>query len=364
VTNELTIAVLKDECRTREEKGYSSEGKDALLHRLGLGSVCISMTSAWKDLQEVYRIIKAEKAALARLRQEEIEKTALRSLELRIIEEEKREDQRRKAEAKREETRRAEMIAQTAFHTNMFVNAHPHPLAPTSALQFHGLSRIERCICSKCYVGEACIWTCEACDFDICASCFDFEKLSPTEKQTWLAEEEARREREAQQLENQRQQREKQRKKEAAAHLKELVGREEFGGPFPTNIRVPPNKNRTANHGYTVWSSTKFPYDEPSGKEFDSSYATLELANKRAMYLFYFENSMGIPPDEMESFDGPEISRKYHEERALLSAKWDGGRTWKVGVMADSDYAGVRKLQEEEELEKQEQFRRSFHHAW
>jgi len=154
--------------RERFEKGYSSENKDALLLRLGIGTVCITSVNTTYSRAELQR-------AFHRERQD-----------------------------KKDAERKAEISSQAAMHTQMS-HCHPHPLAPTNSLKFHGAPR--KCWCSNCderereiiasngihnYYGYSrylnhgnrgtCVWTCDVCDFDLCKECFEYYNVSAEEQ--------------------------------------------------------------------------------------------------------------------------------------------------------------------------------------
>eukprot|EP01040_Poterioochromonas_malhamensis_P009203 gene9203-9989_t len=56
----LNLSDLKEECKAREMKGYSTFKKDRLLELLRVGSICISQTREYKVLEEVKAIMKKE----------------------------------------------------------------------------------------------------------------------------------------------------------------------------------------------------------------------------------------------------------------------------------------------------------------
>lgn len=158
ITADLSATRLREECRAREEKGYSNECKEALLLRLGVGTVSISSYHPDYTYEQLVEIFKNESKA----------------------------------------RRDTEMREQSVLHT-LESAIHEHKLAPT---HLNGLPRKPRC--RKCaermldvasdlglekstvsttnmtdaagykYMGSRpCIWTCEACNFDVCDDCYN-----------------------------------------------------------------------------------------------------------------------------------------------------------------------------------------------
>ena len=102
---------------------------------------------------------------------------------------------------------------------------------------------------------------------------------------------------------------------------------------FPRSIREPPAKHRNANKKlkYTVYTLNEYCYDNFTEKEFDSSYSSLEEANQRVEYIFYYENVWGLGIDEIHA-EYDEINSSYGTR--LMSVLPDGYKSsWTVSVV-------------------------------
>ena len=79
---------------------------------------------------------------------------------------------------------------------------------------------------------------------------------------------------------------------------------------FAKSIRKLPaaSTNKTKKLRYTIWTSCGYDndgwhsYQGPPEKVFNSSFATLEQANQRAEYAFYYENPWGLEDDDKLPF--------------------------------------------------------------
>ena len=112
---------------------------------------------------------------------------------------------------------------------------------------------------------------------------------------------------------------------------------------YPTLIRVPPSKNRNEDRklSFTVWTShgEEDAYSQPE-KEFDSSFNTLEQANERAEYVYYYDNPWGLDRDH-EYLD-PESDYTKEDGCRFLECSPDDSGTWTVAVVPSSVFEYIR----------------------
>jgi hypothetical protein len=114
---------------------------------------------------------------------------------------------------------------------------------------------------------------------------------------------------------------------------------------FRKIVRDPPAKhfNEQYKLPYTVWQSCGYIednfhtyYGEPD-KDFNSSYATLEEANERAEFVFYYQAhlALGGDADELPYAETDEVTS--HGFR-LLECVSDGGERWTVSVVPSNAF--------------------------
>jgi hypothetical protein len=86
---------------------------------------------------------------------------------------------------------------------------------------------------------------------------------------------------------------------------------------------------------YTIWTSSGYDcdgwhsYEGPPEKEFNSSFSTLEEANSRVEYVFYYENTWGIEKDEMYA----ETDRIDKKGNRFMECCPDDSERWTVSVV-------------------------------
>jgi len=174
-------------------------------------------------------------------------------------------EQQKLRAAKRQE----EIVVNKSKHS-ISVNYHDCLLAKTSDLLVHGKPKTGSCSWPKCHSSE-CKWTCESCNFNICASCASIAiKLNKKRK---FGED-------------------------------VIEEKEEVYSPViinPPAANLDPHKLKT----FVVWKSCGYAPDgwhsyggEPD-KEFDSSYDTILQANTRVRYVFYHKNVWGLSKQEL-----------------------------------------------------------------
>ena len=315
------MAALKEEAKARGLKVRASLNKPELLKELGDGSVALNQTPQYHYVQAVLALIPQEASALVNQQRDIVLK------------------QRAKYEAEwAEEASRAKQTIRehnAALHTCEAPLVHPHPLAPTAQLKDWPWGA--KCkVCQKRAHETTCEWTCTACDFNICRTCFEIESLPEAERDARRqavaaaetrkrkeGEEEAekarkrqkieRKEREAEaEKERKRQKTERDKNQEEAEkeRKRQRVEREKTQdkalGKFPPHVRdlAEASKQRSSK-GYTVWRSSWYradgwhSYAGAPRKEFDSCFKTAKDANTRAKFLFFVENTGGLSVQEM-----------------------------------------------------------------
>ena len=182
--------------------------------------------------------------------------------------------------------------------------------------------------------------SCEKCDFDICEVCFDIYSLPAAQRKQIIEDKyheryEAERKRIQRErirqanLEKEWQEREKQRQLEKEREYAEDLEK------FPEHVKNPGVKHTNIGKKlkFTVEKSTC--YKRETLKVFDTSYATLEEANQRVEYVFYFENEWGLEKDEMHA----ECDRINASQgtRLMSCAPGDSGR-FTVSAIPSSTY--------------------------
>jgi hypothetical protein len=179
--------------------------------------------------------------------------------------------------------------------------------------------------------------SCETCDYDICRVCYEIESLPEDQKRLELdARYEASR-REERELQRRYEEEERKREERWARHEREQKKEMERKNKedlkrFSSCVKNPTTKqkDKTKKLEYTVWTSCGYDHDGwhsyggPPDKEFNSSFATLEEANSRVEYVFYYDNPWGSEREEMNA-ETDEIDKKgicYMECRPDDSERW------------------------------------------
>jgi hypothetical protein len=106
-------------------------------------------------------------------------------------------------------------------------------------------------------------------------------------------------------------------------------------------VQSPPMENKTFGliEGFTVWCSYGFARPIKSGlswrppsKMYDSTYATVEQANRRAQYLFHYLNPFGI--ENLKGDDCLDFGQTAKKRCQAWDCTRDAqGKTWKVAVV-------------------------------
>jgi hypothetical protein len=341
ISNKLSMSELQEEaiCRGYTKKELPKNKAD-LLHFLLDGSIHLKETHAWKEVTKIKNQMQAEKDALYQS-----------SLQQKLaLEQKKAEQQRAKMERQqreKEQRRQEEKDRQKKLHTISFPFVHAHLLAKTRDLVLNGIPRVNVSKCSICHSyddddflyssHEMCIYTCEECDFDICAACFKEENRSEEEKQKAAEQERLKRAQENKLW--------RERQKQLEEEQRELEKEEEFrwdaNKQFSKRIIRPPQKNKKPDGngmtGYTVWCSDGYEpdgwhgYEGEPAKEFDSTWKTATEANERARYLFFWKNSWGLHPNEVDEPD-EETSAEGLKTYTVMP---DDSTRWTVSVVPD-----------------------------
>lgn len=294
ISAKLTFAMLKEEAVCR---GYVLQSlprtKADLLSLLSDGSIHLTGTRAWKEIE---------------------------ALKVKMLEE-----QRELANKRREK----EIESQRVLHVHDYPRIHSHPLANTMTLMMNGKSRDARC--EHCGISHPIQWTCENCDFDICRFCFHDKNMTREER----LRERQERERKRMLLKEEREREQRimmQLAKERETEEQSMIDRasEHFG----MSIICPPDESLDSNgntlKGYTVWCSVGSRWEGPPKKEFDSTWKTSHDANERARYLFFWKNVFDHDPDDMWADQESAINGL-----VFYSVQPDIDKCWSVGVVPD-----------------------------
>ena len=349
----LTITQLKDEalCRGCDFQKIPKLKAD-LLHFLVEGSIHLCETDAWKQMKALKEQIERERpslleASLASKLSHEAKVEEQRRFREKKLEEERRvreqqkEEERRKEREEQAERRQTEIENQRAFHIHSYPFVHAHQLAATRSLSLNCRPRAEHASCEYC--GQNVdwyfpatntalpIWTCEACDFDICRFCFEKQNRSPAEKEKLRVAERKRR------LEEERRLRKRIECKERKENIKWDASQQ-----FKNCIIQPALKNKKPDgnklKGYTVscaegYHNTRFHTGNgPPVNEFDTTWSKVEDANARARYLFFWKNCWGMDPQEL---DNEEIEVTERDGLKTYHAEPDDSGYWTVSVTPD-----------------------------
>lgn len=341
IHDKLTVKDLREEaeCRGIDKQRLPKLKKD-LLHYLVEGSIHLKETQQWKAVKLLKLQIESERNQLH-------EQSMKQRWERERKAEERREVKKAKERQAMQENRKKEVEKQKSLHTHSFPRVHPHLLAKSSELQFNGKSRDVTARCEYCgnddddwHDPNPVLYTCESCDFDICADCFKERNMTPQEK--------AR----ARELERQRQE---QLRKEQLAWRKQQEKEEreqerlwDATKQFKKAIRHPPAKNKTVQgnslKGYTVWSSDGYDpdgwhsYQGPPDKEFDSTWKNVTDANARARYLFYWENSWGLPARDIDHCGEEPVDESAVDGLKTYTLAPPDSTRWTVGVVPDAAF--------------------------
>jgi hypothetical protein len=331
---------LKDEAKARQlELKNLPKLKTDLLDRLVEGSIHVHESQQYKTYQALLAKLVTERSALVK---ESLQKKHVRLERQEQLAKERnaRQEQKRlKEEQQKEALRRDEMTKQKSLHVHSFPRVHFHPLAKSSALLSHGNPRHVHGSCDCCYKsGRNDIWffapsagnkkivySCETCNWDICQDCFNEENKSEAEKEQIRrrkADERRRQEEEAE-----RRQQEEERRWNAQERFQQKILR-------PPAKQLDPNSSLK----YTVWCSDGYDADgwhsyagEPD-KEFDSTWNTKKEANDRAEYLFFWKNSWGLDPNEVDDDEGDPKPTTRDGMMSWSVSPPDSTR-WSVGVV-------------------------------
>ena len=346
VVASMKVADLSAEAIARgmDVKSVSRMNKTELVNALVVGSMCITKTDAWAEVVRVRERFESERKKAAEEEQQHQD-------ELRAQWKKQEIERLAKRQAERDKKRAAEISSQAEKHVHDVPKVHACKLAKTDELMFHEEPRQYNSRCSECRSYES-LFTCEKCNFDICADCYKEKTMTAAEKKA-----EAKRKAE---LERQRREAERQ-LQEAAAERRRMMEEEEEKrrkkwdpkAHFKPDIVNPSHSNLNPNDtkGYVVWSSDGYDYDGfhsyegPPDKVYDSTWSTKAKANERARYLFHWRNPWGHGPDHM--IEEEEIHESKNDGLVKYVASPPDSSTWTVTVIPAAAFAhldNVRKF--------------------
>ena len=307
ISAKLTLAMLKEEavCRGLVLRQLPRT-KAEILSLLSDGSIHLTGTSAWKEVEVLKAKMREEQQELENTRrekQQEVEdKRREKELEELALKHNMEREQQDRATKRREE----EIKSQSVLHVHDYHRIHSHPLAKTMDLTLNGQQR--GACCELCYGSHRIEWTCEACDFDICRVCFDEKNMTEEERERERQEHarrilEERQEHERSMKHFQEQREAEKRKRQEERETEEELMRDRVSDLFDKAIICPSEKNEDSNgskqNGFTVWCSFGSDWDGPPAKEFDSTWKTSADANQRARYLFFWKNAFEMEADDV-----------------------------------------------------------------
>lgn len=128
--------------------------------------------------------------------------------------------------------------------------------------------------------------------------------------------------------------------KEHEARLRAPYNKAQFSVEVMNTSAAARNAVRTRT--FIVWKSESYPpdgwhsYDGLAEKEFVSSWATKKQANSRARYLFFWDNTRRVEPDELD-----EVSARETDGFARFSVCPPDSEEWKVSVVPLSAFAHI-----------------------
>lgn len=366
ISKKLTMEELREEAIARKiDPKTLPKTKGELLHMLLLeGSIHLKETNEYKQYMQVVTRMERERPQLLQ------QAAAARALEEGNRQERQRKQQenrivkliekrsypvhpQQQQETEHYATRTAEIEAQKRFHSHFYPLVHPHKMACTTALKINGQARNQpNCDCCRFRISRLDkAFTCEVCDWDICGNCFEERNATPEERdalfemrrkdQEKLRKEwERNKQQQTLELEKRRKMQEKLRIEwERENQQREIEFEREWKAEnqFSANIIKPPAQNKsftTKGHKYVVWSSDKVKYiNMETTQQFDSSWKTIQEANDRARYLFFWENAEGAEPNELGS-GGDDGTINKSLRVGLVTYTIKGYRhIWTVGVV-------------------------------
>jgi len=337
ISKKLTLAQLKEEAVARglQNNEQLPKTKADLLHFMVDGSIHVAESIEYKQYQNLLKRIEEERPQLYQQslasHEAELQKQDQRRQQKadkdRLVREEKAGQDR----LAREAARTSEINAQTSLHEHSFPRVHPHLLARTCELTTNGIPRSNTSRCDLC--GNASffgpnrgVYTCEQCDWDVCADCFQERNMTPQE----------RREKEETKRILQEKCRERARQRQA-----EEERRWDAKQQFAAGIIKPTTTHKTLDakdHKYVVWCSDGYGNDRwhshnpPPDQHFDTCWKTAKEANDRARYLFFWKNSYGVDPDEVSDDNGlPKPD--FRDGLVTYSVEPADSTRWTVGVV-------------------------------
>mmetsp|Transcript_34134 Transcript_34134/g.57356 ORF Transcript_34134/g.57356 Transcript_34134/m.57356 type:complete len:388 (+) Transcript_34134:142-1305(+) len=357
VTYSMSLTALRNECKVRELKSCSTLPKESLVGKLIEGTICIGETREYKAYRSLLGLVKKEEAEKKAKKEYERELERERSQRESVEFWERRERINRERQEEQSRARAEEMQSQVRFHTNHdFPALHSCPLASTEILLFHGKARVAA-VCEGSWNNpEPCdnsLWTCEKCDFDICASCCTWQ-AKPLASRNKVVEA-ARKRRSAEEAAILERRREEATKIKRKAKEDEAKFDKSIGGPFPAKIINPSVscKNQSQTEGFTVWSSCGYGNDgwhshnaRPE-MEYDSTYPCESEAKKRAKYLFFKKNTYGLDYQDMSDEYGSNKNSwtlkdcQVNADPFCLRIAPPDSEVWTVGVLPATAFRNI-----------------------
>ena len=351
ISKKLTLAQLKEEAEARglQNKEQLPKTKADLLHFMVDGSIHVAESVEYKRYQNLLKRLEEERPQLYQQslanHEAELQKQDQRRHQKADKDRRAREEKAEKDRLAREAERTSEISKQKSLHQHSFPRVHAHLLARTCELTMNGNPRFDTSRCDLCGDGGGCyfeldrgvVYTCEQCNWDVCANCFEDRNMTPQERREKEEKERIEQEkRRREQKERQKRMEEEWRQQEAEEELRWDAKKQ-----FAAGIIKPTTTNKTLDakgHEYVVWCSDGYGNDgwhshnDAPDQHFDTCWKTAKEANDRARYLFFWKNSYGIDPDELSDDDG-DPEPKFREGLVTYSVEPADSTRWTVGVV-------------------------------
>lgn len=246
----LNLSDLKEECKAREIKGYSTAKKDRLLELLRVGSICISQTREYHVLEEVKAIMKKEEM----------------------------QDKGTKVKPS-QQVHSQHVVIGAGSHNSLNSTVPPKAKEKLAISKPEKFADLPRVINTNYDIGD----------------CFDLGGTT-----LWSG---SYRPREMTESDEDDPPRKRIKTTTSKANKRSLEDQPEVS--THSALIQKPNKDINQNPRqflkYVVWSSVVGDYDEGEPeKEFDSSWNTIAEANQRANYVFFHDNEWGFSKSEMK----------------------------------------------------------------
>lgn len=344
IDKKLTLAELRFEAACRGiEKKLLPKLKAELLDFLVDGSIHLARTDEWEKVQVIKDLLESDRFKVLE------DATAIKQKK-ELDAELPAQTQREKLAQEYEDRRFEQRPPQTPTFTPLqrqgppreysFPRVHRHPIIRVDSIDTGGVRR--GYVCTKCdtncETGSGCDsddastnwddddddapsseWICETCDIGFCTECFEsantkVENVQPAGKQEEMNP----------------------RKREMEENELKWNASKQFQSAIVEPLDARKSPSRSNVKGFTVWcsesnSNSRY-HDESETMEFDTTWSSIEDANDRARYLFYWRNCWSVDP---ELVDGQGRVDESITEGLVTFEMEHCDVSWQVGVVPD-----------------------------